>query len=313
MSILLIDDSEVSWAFISHVLKAQGFTSIEAVTNAKQAYSALALSGPLLPTPVLPSLILLDLLMPGEGGLEVLRKIKSNPSTKEIPVIVITVSTEEEDLRVAFELGAHDFVNKPIRPVDLIARVKAAIRLKEALEHKNKLMRDMAEANLKLAHMSSVDGLTGLANRRQFDEYMLREWSRALRHAHPISMVLIDIDYFKRYNDQYGHLEGDACLIKVAKALTDRVARYGGEEFVLVLPELDSGRASAFARRVRGSIEALGIPHEGSLVAGVVTVSLGVATAVPEAAGMSSNLIESADKALYMAKDQGRNRVVVSV
>jgi hydrogenase maturation protease len=177
--------------------------------------------------------------------------------------------------------------------------------------------RSLEEANRSLQRLSAVDGLTGIPNRRYFDEMLDREWRRCRRNGLPLSVVLADVDFFKAYNDHYGHVAGDRCLQSVARALqkhlnraADFVARYGGEEFAFVLPETDLAGALAVAETVRAGVEALEIPHRGSRVGNVVSVSMGVGSVVPDGVSEPSFLIRVADLALYQAKAEGRNRIM---
>ncbi|MFE8699690.1 diguanylate cyclase domain-containing protein [Cytobacillus sp. FJAT-54145] len=174
----------------------------------------------------------------------------------------------------------------------------------------------LVEANERLQKISSLDGLTGIPNRRTFDFTMEKEWNRALQSQNPISLIMLDIDYFKKYNDTYGHLEGDECLKKVATSLassvtglTDVVTRYGGEEFAIILPDTNQMDANLFAEKIRKNIELLEIPHINSLVSNHVTISMGVATLMPKHSIKFVELIHNADQALYEAKESGRNQV----
>ncbi|MBO9540501.1 GGDEF domain-containing protein [bacterium] len=168
----------------------------------------------------------------------------------------------------------------------------------------------------KYRHLAEADGLTGIPNRRIFDEVLVREWERCGRQATPLSLVMLDIDYFKVFNDTYGHQAGDDCLRQVAKALAGQVnrpgelvARYGGEEFSIILSDTDALGAEQIAERVRSQVEALAIPHAGSKAAPCVTMSLGVATLVPRPEDAADRMVALADHALYQAKQEGRNRV----
>ena len=180
------------------------------------------------------------------------------------------------------------------------------------------LLEDVRKVNDILRKTSAIDGLTGLANRQCFEEFMDREWRRAARERKPISVIMLDIDHFKAYNDNYGHQGGDDCLKKVAAVMAESVkrpadiaARYGGEEFVVVLPDTDARGALEMAEKLRISVEMLGVPHAHSATASVVTVSIGVASLVPEHGSDYSLLVKSSDAALYAAKREGRNRVKV--
>ena len=248
-----------------------------------------------------PDLVLLDVVMPGIDGFEVCRRLKADAATRHIPVIFVTASSDEADETRGLELGAVDFITKPINPAIVRARVKTHLTLK--------MQSDM------LRQLAFVDGLTGVFNRRYFDERMVEEWQRASRNGTPLSLLLIDVDFFKRYNDLQGHLAGDDCLRRVAQALkaavsrpADVLVRYGGEEFACVLPETDAAGALAVAQRLEQSVRALGIAHAGSDAGGTVTVSVGAATRLHRQEDAVAALIARADRQLYRAKAEGRAR-----
>ncbi|PWC58888.1 diguanylate cyclase [Azospirillum sp. TSH7] len=250
----------------------------------------------------MPDLVLLDIMMPGMDGFEVCRRIKDDPTTHDIPVIFISAKSEVEDETRGLEVGAIDFITKPISPPIVKARVRNHLLLKRQTD----LLRSL----------SFLDGLTGIANRRRFDEAMAREWRRCARSHLPLSLVILDVDHFKAYNDQYGHQTGDECLRIVAEVLAERarrpsdlVARYGGEEFVCLLPETDGPGATRVAEGFRAGVAERRIPHAQSPVAPFVTISLGVATVIPSAESSPEELAEMADQLLYRAKRTGRNRV----
>lgn len=250
----------------------------------------------------LPDLILLDIVMPGLDGYEVCRRIKNDPQTKDIPVIFITGKGDEQDEARGFQVGAVDYITKPVNPIIGLARVNTHLELKRRGDI--------------LERLAGLDGLTGIANRRRFDEYCDAEWNRCRRHGHPMSLVMIDIDFFKPYNDRYGHAEGDRVLKSVAGVLSratsrpsDLAARYGGEEFACMLPETDLNGARHVADRILRGVHDLAIPHAASGAADHVTVSLGIACEVPRVDRDPGALIRAADQALYKAKEQGRNQV----
>ncbi len=250
----------------------------------------------------LPDLILLDIVMPGMDGYEVCRRLKENSETYKIPIIFITSKNTEDDEVKGLSIGAVDYITKPFR----LPIVRARIRTHLELKRKNDI----------LENISSRDGLTGLFNRRKFDTVIDVEWKRAVRSQKPLSVILLDLDYFKLYNDNYGHLSGDECLKSVAQILesslqrsSDFVARYGGEEFIIVLPETPPENALLTAQKVRKAVESLKITHNYSTIAPYITVSVGVASVVPERYSDYSILLELADNALYEAKESGRNRV----
>ena len=249
----------------------------------------------------LPDLILLDIRMPGMDGYEVTRQLQAEPQTADIPVIYVTAMDDEADEAKGLEMGGVDYITKPLRGPIVKARVANHVRLKQ--------YRDQLQA------LSRQDGLTGVANRRQFDEALDREWGRAQRNGVPMSLILADVDHFKAYNDNYGHLAGDEVLRQVAAALegalfrpTDRLARYGGEEFIALLPETGLEGACELARRMGEAVAALGIPHDHSGAADHVTVSLGMATTYPSDATAPDALCRAADDYLYEAKQRGRNQ-----
>ena len=192
-------------------------------------------------------------------------------------------------------------------------------RLKQAEEQLKKEKEKAEELAQMLLTLSSQDGLTGIANRRHFDDFLAKEWNRALRSRKPLSLILCDIDHFKAYNDCYGHQQGDKCLLRIAHTLDqyarrggDLAARYGGEEFAIVLPETNLSNAAEIAEQIREAVENIAMPHAASQTSNVVTVSFGVATIIPNRNRQSRMLVALADKALYEAKQKGRNRIVSS-
>ncbi len=249
-----------------------------------------------------PDLILLDAMLPDIDGFEVCRQLKAEERTTAIPVIFITGLDAKEQQRRALELGAIDFISKPIDLTILTLRIRNHLELK--------LYRDFLE------NLTLLDSLTGIYNRRAFDEILEREWRRGRRSTTPLSLLIADVDCFKRYNDLYGHPQGDSCLRQVAEILAttvhrpnDTVARYGGEEFAIVLPETDRAGALLLAEQLRERIESQAIPHEEGGPGKCVTVSIGVASLIPDDATKPSFLVQLADEHLYQAKDAGRNRV----
>lgn len=252
-----------------------------------------------------PDLILLDVVMPEMDGLEVCRRLKAEPSTADIPIIFVTAQTDPTDETRALETGGVDFITKPANPAVVRARVKTHLTLK-------------AQGDI-LRGLVFVDGLTGVANRRRFDEMLQAEFRRCRRSATPLALLMIDIDHFKRYNDHYGHPTGDACLQAVASALKghftrshDLVARYGGEEFVYLIPECSQADSRVKAENLRQAVQGLGIPHAASPTDSSVTLSIGVAAFIPDGQNTPQQLVAAADKALYVAKASGRNRVCFS-
>ncbi|MBU0675873.1 MAG: diguanylate cyclase [Proteobacteria bacterium] len=270
-----------------------------------------------------PTIILQDLVMPEIDGLTMVKFYRANPALAQVPIIVLSTKEDPEIKGKAFEFGANDYLVKLPDKVELIARIRyhsrayiAQMERDEAFRALEKSRMELAEANEILEKLSSLDGLTGVANRRRFDEIINQEWQRSVRHSTSISLIMIDIDYFKLYNDTYGHQGGDECLIRVAKALeraarreTDTVARYGGEEFGVILPETGANGAFAVAEALRVAIEAENIAHASSQVCDHVTISVGVATWLPEKGSRQDHLIAITDAALYKSKENGRNMV----
>ncbi|HAT51222.1 MAG: PleD family two-component system response regulator [Nitrospirae bacterium] len=294
--LLIVDDEKINLDILTGLLSQEYRTVI-----AKDGVQALKR----LETVPLPDLVLLDVTMPGMDGFEICRRMKANLLTHNIPVIFVTSRTGEDDETLGFDVGAVDYITKPFHPAIVRARVRTHVELKRRGDI--------------LERLSSLDPLTGIANRRRFDEFLNFEWNRSVRTGHMLSLVLIDVDYFKLFNDNYGHGKGDRCLIQVARALSkptqrtmDLVSRYGGEEFACILPETSVDGALAVAERLRSTVEELDIPHAFSTVVPHVTISLGVATTVPTKEKTFCSLIERADRALYCAKDQGRNRTVLA-
>ncbi|MBM3202378.1 diguanylate cyclase [Candidatus Woesearchaeota archaeon] len=268
-----------------------------------------------------PDLILLDMMMPVMDGFEVCRRLRENPRTREIPVIFVTARNDSETESRALAAGAVDFIHKPVNPPVLRARVDTHIKLKMKLDE--------------LRNLATFDALTGLVNRRVFHERLEMEWNRAMRHHDTISLLMIDVDYFKPYNDHYGHPQGDECLARLARTIGTTVlranelaARFGGEEFVVLMANTTLEHAARVAERICQRVRDLAIPHEYSSVSDRVTVSIGVGCAIPcrtverpvlpvndfdvctKLLGCASHLVEMTDQALYEAKRQGRDRFV---
>jgi diguanylate cyclase (GGDEF)-like protein len=289
--ILVVDDQPSNIQTLYQVLK--GDYDVAMATDGSQAIE-LCQRRP-------PDLVLLDVVMPGIDGFEVCRRLKVDPATRDVPVIFVTARDSTEDETQGLEVGAVDFITKPVNPPVVRARVRAHIALKRQAD----LLRSMA----------FNDGLTGVANRRWFDERLQVEWLRCRRNKLPISLILLDLDHFKAYNDRYGHQAGDDCLRAAAAAMKSRLgrpadllARYGGEEFVCLLPETPTDGARAKAEDLGRAVLDLALAHADSPTAPVVTISRGVATASPALDGSPNDLLQRADAQLYAAKRAGRNR-----
>ncbi len=319
--ILVVDDDPLMRQVLRRVMEKDGYQVVEAA-NGKQgleAYQRLK-----------PHIVLLDALMPVMDGfacctqlqmlitdssLESNGSINSNSlnGASRTPVLMITGLNDQESVDRAFAVGATDYVTKPIHFAVLRQRVRRLIQQAQ-------LYQQLEIANRELQRLASLDGLTGVANRRRFDEFLDLEWRHMGREKLPLSLILCDIDFFKKYNDTYGHQAGDACLRRVADALSlcakpsvHLVARYGGEEFAVIMPNTTAAGASQVAEEIRAVVNALQIDHIQSAVSQHVTLSLGIACMHPTADTSPFMLIAAADAALYQAKAAGRNRCVSQV
>lgn len=318
MTILVVDDNAEIRTLLGTRLKAEGYDVVGAST-AKEALKWLDTNGA--PQNSSIDLILMDILLPDIRGIEACRHIKANPKTKDIPIIMVTASSNINHLQEAFDAGAMDYLSKPFKKVELLARIRSAIRLEREIVTRKRHEKKLAEAleklqqlNRRLEKLSSMDSLTGLYNRRFFDSTLQKEFSRAIRNGCMVSLIMIDIDEFKAFNDVYGHLAGDECLKSIADTFNriisrsnDLVARYGGEEFCVILPDTCEQGAVAVAESLRRDVMKLDIKHSASKVHKSVTISLGVASLVPTRESQPAQLISYADQALYQSKANGRN------
>lgn len=252
-----------------------------------------------------PDLVLLDVRMRGMDGYEVCRRLRADPTCRHVPVIFITALNDSTDEAFGLDLGAVDYISKPFSPAVVQARVRTHIRLKR----QNELLEQLV----------MLDALTGVANRRGWDQACEREWARARRSRQTLSVVMLDVDYFKGFNDHHGHGAGDLCLVRVAQTLKaclrrggDLVARYGGEEFAVLLPHTSAADALLQAQRMCEAVRALGIEHGHSSADPCVTVSAGVAGGCSvDTLDSLAQLCKQADTALYAAKSAGRNRALL--
>lgn len=291
-TLLIVDDIPANISILSDMLKE---SYIVKVANSGQR--ALELSR----AKEKPDLILLDIEMPTMSGYDVCKKLKSSQETKEIPIIFVTAKDNVKDEEYGLKLGAIDYIKKPFHPAIIKIRVKNHITLK--------LKSD------KLEELSMHDSLTGIANRRFFDESFEKKYAQAIREKKSIGLIMIDIDYFKLYNDNYGHYVGDECLIKVAQALketlrrpSDIVCRYGGEEFVVLLFDIGKDGINKVGKSLVDAVSALKIEHKHSLVLPYVTISAGAAIKEASRDTSMQELLKESDDELYLAKKSGRNR-----
>ena len=328
--ILVIDDKPENLRLLAIMLDRRGYEVRKAI-NGKLGLRAAQT--------VPPDIILLDINMPEMDGYQVCQELKANELTCKIPVIFISAVDEVLDKVKAFKVGGSDYITKPFQIEEVSVRIENQLSIrrlqiqlekqKQELEEKNSQLqkqihyrslaeREMQVLNQKLQILANIDSLTQIPNRHRFKEFYNREWRRMAREQSPLAVILCDIDYFKKYNDSYGHQAGDHCLQKVAQAIAnivkrpaDLVARYGGEEFVIILPNTEGLGALKVAEAIRQKIEQLQLEHARSTVSDFVTLSLGVSYVVPSQDSSQELLLATADKALYQAKQQGRNQAVL--
>ncbi len=324
MGILIVDDSIVTRTYLADMLREEGFSDILQAGSMEGVFAMIREWSTLPRNPV--DLVLLDINLPGQDGIEGCRELKGIELFRDVPVIIVSGQEQLETLEPAFAAGAMDYLGKPPNRLELKVRVSSALKLKAEMDRRKEretellnLTLRLEEANRELRRLSTRDGLTGLANRRAGDEFLSREWLRAAREGKAFSIIMVDIDCFKAYNDSHGHLEGDDCLKRVAAALQrvmhrpgDLLVRYGGEEFMALLPDTDGEGALIVAIAMKEEVAALQLPHGSSTVSPIVTVSIGVDSAMPGEELEAERLIEEADRALYRAKQEGRNRICVA-
>ena len=291
--ILIVDDTPTDIQVLADALRVD--FHIHEASSGKIAFEIIEKFGT-------PDLIMLDVIMPDMDGYEVCRRLKDTPETKDVPVIFITAKSDMVDEEYGLHLGVLDYIAKPFQLPVVKARVQNYINLK--------IKTDLLESQ------AMLDGLTNIPNRLRFEEALEREWRRAQRSGTPLSLIMADIDFFKQYNDHYGHGVGDICLKRVAAALTessdrpsDLAVRYGGEEFAAILPETDLKGAHTFAERFRALVDFMDIPHGLSAISSHVTVSVGLACRIPDAETTPADLLGQTNEMLNQAKKKGRNRV----
>jgi diguanylate cyclase (GGDEF)-like protein len=296
MRLLIVDDLPDNIRVLSRMIADAGY-AVSAATSGAQALKIAAASAP--------DLILLDIMMPEMDGYQTLQALQADPQLAGIPVIFVTACSDAEDEARGLELGAVDYITKPFKEAIVLRRVQTHLELKH--------QRDLLE------HLSQVDGLTRIPNRRAFDQQCDVEWRRALRSGDRLAIAMIDVDHFKGFNDTHGHLGGDDCLRRLAQILSqgmrragEFVARYGGEEFVCLLPGIEIDSLAALMEQVRASVESEHLPHGASSVSPWVTISVGAALCRPTRPMAASDLIKAADAQLYEAKRLGRNRVCMT-
>ena len=305
-SILAVDDDEKMLDLIEISLKDKGF-HIDRAANGKEAMDKI--------TTMPPDLLILDVMMPKLDGIEVAKLIKAHIGHRYIPIIMLTVKDKVEDKVQGLEAGADDYVTKPFDLEELYARVKSMLRIKRIQDELREKNEQLVDTSKVLKDQTITDGLTRLYNNTYFKNQLSREIERGRRYMLPVSFVMVDIDYFKQYNDTHGHPQGDIVLRRVAEVLkgnfrnSDIVARYGGEEFAIILPQTDKTQALIPSRNVWKAVLEHPFPRGDTQPLGQVTISMGLASFPSEAKDVK-DLIAKADERLYMAKRAGRNQVV---
>lgn len=302
MKILLVEDSATLRHAMSHYISEAGHTPL----IARSGEEALQL---LEDTPV--DLIIMDVEMPGLNGFETTRLIREWLGGHWIPIIFVTGKNEDESYREGIEAGGDDYLIKPVSPVIIKAKIRAMARIAEMRDQLNQL-------NAELEALSQLDSLTQILNRRTFNDQANQHWLIAVRHQTPTSVLMIDVDHFKPYNDHYGHPAGDRCLKQITQAIkgclqrpTDLLGRYGGEEFIALLPETDLTGARHMAHCINETVRELGLEHRHSPTAGCVTVSIGGATCHHSMGHSLEEVVKCADRALYKVKHTSRDAALV--
>lgn len=307
MKILIVEDSRPILLVLTQYIQRLGATVIQAETG-EEAIEKFGLERP--------DIVLLDVILPDISGFIVAQRIRGieNPGDWT-PIIFLSSLGKDEDIEKGISSGGDDYLQKPVSEIVLGAKIRAMQRIIQMRTSLVVLARKLDTANQELKRLSASDGLTGIANRRLFDESLSREWRRARRASSGIALMMCDVDFFKRFNDSYGHQVGDDCLRQVASSIanhmerpTDLTARYGGEEFAVILPDTTIGGALFVAEKIRHAIHSLNIPHSGS-PHGRVTLSIGIASTIPGVENPPDDLITAADRALYQAKADGRDLV----
>ena len=312
--VLLVDDQLIIVEAVRRMLAGHADIEFRYVTDPLAALTTARM--------VRPTVILQDLVMQGSDGFQLIQAYKDDETLRAVPVVVLSTKEEAKLKAHAFAVGAHDYLVKLPDRLELMARIRhhsagyiSGLQRDAALRSLRATREELTRVNEELRRLAALDGLTGIANRRRFDEAAHVEWQRGWRQRTPLALLLCDVDHFKQYNDHLGHPAGDLCLKKMAAVLTgqlkrpsDLAARYGGEEFALLLPDTDLAGALRVGEACRAGLEQLALPHPGA-PRGVVTMSMGVACIVPGEDDTLEDLIARADAALYEAKRAGRNRV----
>jgi diguanylate cyclase (GGDEF)-like protein len=324
--ISIVDHSSENLTLLSSLLSEHGYT-VRKMTYDRWKLPAVQTARP--------DLILLDITQSEMDGYQVCSHLKASEHTRDIPVIFVSTLDNPLNKVLAFSAGGADYITQPFLESEILARIQNQLivrrmqqkftqqtqhllaqnaQLQQEIQERQQALMALQETMQHLQRLVTLDELTGVANRRQFDLRLSQEWRRCCREEHPLALILCDVDFFKAYNDTYGHLEGDRCLRAIAQTIEqaarragDLVARYGGEEFAVILPSTDREGAANVADRIRQAIERLQIPHAKSPASACVTLSLGIVCQYPTLDLSSNGLIAEADRQLYIAKERGRN------
>jgi len=308
MKVMIVDEQASVRTALEPLIREWGYETATAASG-EEAWQQLAAGSR-------PAIVLVAGEMPDRQGVSLCAKLKKEQGVKNYYVIALTGKSGRETVVRTLEAGADDFIAKPVKPGELLSRLTVGRRVLEYQSTLDNLTRELAAKNQEMSKMGSIDGLTGIASRGYFNERLAEEWRRALRMGSPVSLIIFDIDFFKDYNETYGHIAGDECLKKVGKTIaatiaraSDFAARYSGEEFAVVLPNTDSLGALVVAEAVRVAVATMGIEHRASAIHRHLTVSAGTATLVPDELTAPEALVALAEQALYQAKVAGRNNV----
>ncbi len=295
--VVIVDDDAAIRRLVKLYLQRSGYETFEFATGDEARRELTSLSW---------DLAILDRKLPDMDGVVLCHELKSNPEFKARYVILLTGEAEQADKVLGLDLGADDYITKPFQPPELLARIRAAKRIVD-------LQKELIETNKRLERLSITDGLTKLYNHRHFQDELMRAFEESERYGRPLSLAIVDLDFFKKINDTYGHAVGDEVLKTVSHIFqdsirsTDLAARYGGEEFAVMMPETELAEALVFAEKIRTLVESQTVKTQAGTVS--VTVSIGVGSVPHSRIHTAKELVVAADKALYRAKRNGRNQV----
>ncbi len=309
MKILVVDDSKVIRKIVAECIKKMGHEAVFA-ENGLDCLQFVAQNRV--------DLILMDIEMPGMNGLVATRAIRKTLHDDWFPIIFLTTKIDDQSFADGITAGGDAYLPKPLNPLRLQFTIVAMERIYQMRQKMYHAQEELLIANENLEKLSLFDQLTGLANRRNFDRVMENQYLLAKRNKSPLSLIICDVDFFKKYNDNYGHLKGDDCLVKVAQTISrvvsrpgDLACRYGGEEFTIILPNTDLQGARATAEKLRATMTEDKIQHLYSAIADHITLSVGIATYNGQYNSVDA-ITKAADDALYRAKEKGRNRIEVA-